>query len=91
MSMTWKGLGVLAVALVVATPLALAAEAAETAVPTFTKDVAPIIQAKCEACHRSGSIAPMSLVTYEEARPWARSRAPGPTARDGSLTHDDRV
>jgi hypothetical protein len=40
---------------------------------TFTKDVAPIFQEKCEACHRPGSIAPMSLRTYEEARPWARS------------------
>ena len=41
--------------------------------PTFTKDVAPIFQEKCEACHRPDSIAPMSLVTYAEARPWARS------------------
>jgi hypothetical protein len=41
--------------------------------PTFTKDVAPILQAKCESCHRPGSMAPMSLITYEEARPWARA------------------
>ncbi len=41
--------------------------------PTFTKDIAPIFQAKCEACHRPNSMAPMSLVTYEEARPWARA------------------
>jgi mono/diheme cytochrome c family protein len=47
------------------------AAAADT--PTFTKDIAPIFQEKCEACHRPDSIAPMSLVTYEEARPWARS------------------
>jgi hypothetical protein len=40
---------------------------------TFTKDVAPIFQEKCEACHRPGNIAPMSLVTYEEVRPWVRS------------------
>jgi hypothetical protein len=46
--------------------------AAQTA-PTFTKDVAPIFQRKCEACHRPDSIAPMSLVTYQQARPWARS------------------
>ena len=46
---------------------------AQTAVPTFTKDVAPIFQAKCESCHRPDSIAPMSLQTYQEARPWARS------------------
>jgi hypothetical protein len=41
--------------------------------PTFTKDVAPIFQAKCESCHRPDSMAPMALVTYQDARPWARS------------------
>src|SRR5258705_10752984 len=40
---------------------------------TFTKDIAPIFQNNCQVCHRPGSIAPMSLLTYEEARPWARS------------------
>jgi hypothetical protein len=40
---------------------------------TFTKDIAPIFQEKCEACHRKDSMAPMSLVTYEETRPWAKS------------------
>lgn len=40
---------------------------------TFAKDVAPILQEKCETCHRPGQGAPMSLRTYEEARPWARS------------------
>jgi hypothetical protein len=40
---------------------------------TFTKDVAPILQRSCQTCHRPGSIAPMSLLTYEDARPWARS------------------
>ncbi|MGE3889360.1 MAG: hypothetical protein AB7H81_23250 [Vicinamibacterales bacterium] len=47
------------------------ARAQET--PTFTKDVAPIFQEKCEACHRPDSIAPMSLKTYAETRPWARA------------------
>jgi hypothetical protein len=52
----------------------LAAAAADApATPTFTKDVAPIFQDKCEACHRPDSIAPMSLETYAEARPWARA------------------
>ncbi len=41
--------------------------------PTFTRDVAPIFQAKCETCHRPGSMAPMSLQTYQDARPWARN------------------
>jgi hypothetical protein len=49
------------------------ANAEVPAKPTFTKDIAPIFQEKCEACHRTDSIAPMSLVTYEESRPWARS------------------
>jgi len=40
---------------------------------TFTKDVAPILQDHCQVCHRVGTFAPMSLVTYEQARPWARS------------------
>ncbi len=40
---------------------------------TFTKDIAPIFQSNCQVCHRPGSIAPMSLLTYAEARPWARS------------------
>jgi hypothetical protein len=40
---------------------------------TFAKDVAPILQRACQNCHRPGSIAPMSLLTYEDARPWARS------------------
>ncbi len=43
------------------------------ATPTYTKDVAPIFREKCEACHRPGYIAPMSLQTYAESRPWARS------------------
>lgn len=40
---------------------------------TFTKDVAPILQEKCQECHHKGSMAPMSLVSYEETRPWAKS------------------
>ena len=40
---------------------------------TFTKDVAPIIQRSCEGCHRADGVAPMSLSTYEDARPWARA------------------
>src|SRR5260221_14147773 len=41
--------------------------------PTFTKDIAPILQQKCQTCHRPNAAAPMSLMTYEEVRPWARS------------------
>src|SRR3989441_13026821 len=40
---------------------------------TFTKDIAPIFQKSCQNCHRPGQMAPMSLLTYQEIRPWARS------------------
>ena len=40
---------------------------------TFTKDVAPILQQHCQTCHRPGEVAPFSLQTYEQARPWATS------------------
>jgi hypothetical protein len=41
--------------------------------PTFNKDVAPIVYSKCASCHREGEVAPMSLLTYEQVRPWARA------------------
>ena len=40
---------------------------------TFTKDIAPILQRSCQTCHRPDSVAPMSLLTYQQARPWARA------------------
>ncbi len=49
------------------------AQGSAPAAVTFSKDIAPIFQAKCQACHQPDSIAPMSLVTYQQARPWARS------------------
>jgi len=63
----WLSLGTLAL---VALPNSAAAGEGPV---TFAKDIAPIFQEKCEACHRKDSMAPMSLVTYEEARPWAKS------------------
>src|SRR3954469_23179390 len=58
----------------VALMLPAAAAAADTPKsPTFTKDIAPIFQDKCEACHRPDSMAPMSLMTFAQARPWAKS------------------
>ena len=44
-----------------------------TTAPTFTHDVAPILYANCVECHRAGEIAPMSLITYAEVRPWAKA------------------
>src|SRR5262245_44615929 len=56
-----------------ASALPNAALAADAKKPTFSKDVAPIFQSKCVSCHEPGSIAPMSLRTFEDVRPWARS------------------
>src|SRR5256885_4607564 len=40
---------------------------------TFTRDIAPILNAKCVTCHRAGEVAPMALLTYQDARPYARA------------------
>jgi hypothetical protein len=55
---------------------ALPGLAADSATPqdrTFNKDVVPILYKNCVVCHRPNDIAPMSLVTYKDARPWAAS------------------
>lgn len=57
---------------------------------TFTKDVAPILQRSCVACHRPGEMAPMSLITYEDVRPWARSVKARVVAREMPPWHLDR-
>ena len=57
---------------------------------TFTKDVAPILQRSCVTCHRPGQSAPMSLQTYEEVRPWARSIKTRVTGREMPPWHIDR-
>src|ERR687883_582173 len=68
--------------------LALAADVRQ---PTFTKDIAPIFQAKCEGCHRADGMAPMSLATYEDARPWAKSIAARVGARQMPPWHIDKT
>ena len=74
----WRTVGAVAPALVLAAamlapPAAAAAEQSAGGEVTFTKDIAPILQRSCQSCHRPNSVAPMSLLTYEEVRPWARS------------------
>jgi hypothetical protein len=60
------------VALVVATVLfAAATTPSGKSVPTFYKDILPLLQNHCQSCHRPGEVAPMPLVTYEQTRPWA--------------------
>ena len=57
---------------------------------TFTKDIVPILQRSCQVCHRQGEMAPMSLVTYEEVRPWARAIKNRVVAREMPPWHIDR-
>ena len=57
--------------------------------PTFSKDVAPILYSKCVTCHRPGEVAPMSLITYRDARPWARAIREKVTAREMPPWHAD--
>src|SRR2546425_12270722 len=52
---------------------AASAQQPASAPVTFSKDIAPILQRSCQTCHRPGAIAPMSLLTYQDVRPWARS------------------
>src|SRR2546426_12240808 len=64
-----------AIALGLTASLATVFAASKVAKPeaTFSKDVAPILQKNCQGCHRPGEAAPMSLLTYQEARPWAKA------------------
>ena len=98
MKSAWRGVAALAVTLI-----GTSAFADDT--PTFAKDVAPILFDKCSACHRPGAMAPMSLMTFEDARPWARAiktkvvaremppwfadRTVGKWSNDMSLTQDE--
>jgi mono/diheme cytochrome c family protein len=78
MKVSWQLGGALGAALVMAVvtlPAAGPADAPASAAanPTFTRDVLPIFQKSCQSCHRPGQMAPFSLLTYEDARPFARS------------------
>ena len=62
--------GLSAVAFAEADPAPVSASAPT---PTFSKDIAPVLHHRCAECHRPGAMAPMSLLTYEDARPWAKA------------------
>jgi hypothetical protein len=66
--------------------VAFAADAPQV---TFSRDIAPILQEKCQECHHSGSMAPMSLVTYDETRPWAKAIKARVVARQMPPWHID--
>ena len=69
---------------------ALAQEATGAEEITFTRDVAPLIHRSCSGCHRPDEVAPMSLMTYEEVRPWARSIKNRIESREMPPWHLDR-
>ena len=91
----WQGPGSWTAALTVLSSLALAASAAAAGPPgaptgpvTFSKDVAPILQAKCQECHQPNSIAPMSLITYQgSAAVGAIDQAARGGAPDAAVAH----
>ena len=60
-------------ALLVVSVAGVASAVAAEGTPTFAKDVAPILYENCVSCHRPNHLAPMSLITYADARPWARA------------------
>src|SRR6267142_3408036 len=70
--------------------LVMAATASAATQVTFSKDIAPILQAKCQECHQPNSIAPMSLITYQDARPWAKAIRERVMTRQMPPWHIDR-
>ena len=69
---------------------AAAAQSGASGDVTFTRDVAPILYESCVVCHRAGEMAPMSLTTYAEVRPWARSIRNRVVAREMPPWHIDK-
>src|SRR5579859_4434460 len=59
------------IAILLTSPVLFGAD--ETSPVTYQKDVLPILQRNCQSCHRPGNIAPMSFLTYESTRPWAKA------------------
>src|SRR6266508_4549732 len=84
--------GVLTLGACLVSGLAMASHAdGDVATPvTFSKDVAPIFQAKCQECHQPNSIAPMSLISFQDVRPWARAIKERVAARQMPPWHIDR-
>src|SRR5260370_20333871 len=68
-----KHKSILVITLTLASAASLATPSAAQTAPTFSKDVAPILYKNCTTCHRPGEIAPMSLLTFKDARPWVKS------------------
>jgi hypothetical protein len=65
--------GLMLACLGIGTPAGVGAQQTAVSEVTFTKQIAPILQRSCQNCHRPDGVAPMSLIAYEDVRPWARA------------------
>jgi hypothetical protein len=72
-------------------PFLVVAQRPVAVTPTFSKDVAPIFEKSCQSCHHGGTSAPMALLTYQDARPWARSIKEKVARRDMPPWHLDKT
>ncbi len=88
---TSKSFQVAAVAGLLAMGVTSVSAEKESSRVTFTKDIAPIFQEKCQSCHRESSIAPMSLVSFEETRPWAAAIEAAVVSREMPPWHLDKT
>ena len=85
------GIGLVLAAMMAAAPaVAVAQPDNGGAEATFSKDIVPIFQRSCQVCHRQGEMAPMSLMTYQEVRPWARAIKNRVVAREMPPWHVDK-
>ena len=96
MSGTLKIAGVFGFALAAAlltpgTSATTAAQGQAASSPTFSKDVLPILQRSCQKCHHPNTAAPMSLMTFQEVRPWVRAIRQRVAARQMPPWHIDRT
>src|SRR5438128_1085513 len=82
MTRAFSGFGGALIIAVAALGRVNSAAAPASSVPTFSKDVAPILFNHCASCHRPGEIAPMSLLSYQDARPWAKAMKEKVRARE---------
>src|SRR5437762_12914278 len=90
--LAWTPLILGAVVATVATwPTSAQTPASQAGAVTFAKDVAPILRRSCQTCHRPDSMAPMSFLTYEDVRPWARAIKQKVTAREMPPWYIDRT
>ena len=84
----WQVSGVMMLAVLVVPTGSASAQSADV---TFASHVGLILQEKCESCHRTGQMAPMSLTTYQEVRPWARAIRSKVVAGDMPPWHIDKT